>query len=385
MPPSGEAPFSPADERNTSPLDERGFSPLDERGFSSLGERGISPDSECSLSKNSITILSISYMRRNLSTLFLGAALLLGAATSSCTNELPDGTACGDAAISFRTPAVTRAAVEGSFQSGDAFSVWGWYTSQNGTNQPFDKVPVTNNNGTWSYTGGDRYWVLGAEYDFYAVYPATGITASCTQDGTLTVTDFDASKTGDEAVDLMTARKTGIQANESTVASAVSLEFGHELAKVSVVLRTDPGVTATLNNASLYGMALKGDFSRDLKNGGNAAWDLNNAVTSVDTPFEVSNISFTGNESKDIIGPLLLIPQSVSGLKLFVDLTRNGNEGVTETIDLGTSITRWAAGQTYRYVLTVKVDAITFSDFTVPEWEESGTGGNVNIGSDSNN
>lgn len=378
MPPSGEAPFSPADERNTSPLDER--------GVSSLGERGISPDSECSLSKNSITILSISYMRRNLSTLFLGAALLLAAATSSCTNELPDGTACGDAAISFRTPAVTRAAVEGDFPEGSQFSVWGWYTGENGSsNQPFDNVPVTNSNGTWSYTGGDRYWVLGAEYDFYAVYPATGITASCTQDGTLTVTGFDASKMGDEAVDLMTAWKTGILADESTVASAVGLEFGHELAKVSVVLRTDPGVTATLNSASLYGMALKGDFSRNLKNGGNAAWDLNNAVTSDDTPFKVSNISFTGNESKDIIGPLLLIPQSVSGLKLFVNLTRNGNEGVTETIDLGTSITRWAAGQTYRYVLTVKVDAITFSDFTVPEWEESGTGGNVNIGSDSNN
>ena len=321
-------------------------------------------------------------MKRNLTTLFLGIALLLGSV--SCTNELPDGTGQGDAAISFRTPAVTRAAVEGSFQSGDAFSVWGWYTNQNGSNQPFNNIPVTYD-GTWSYTGGDRYWVLGAEYDFYAVYPATGITASCTQDGTVTVTGFDASKTGADAVDLMTARKTGILANESTVASAVGLEFGHELAKVSVVLRTDPGVTATLNSASLYGMALKGDFSRNLKNGGNAAWDLNNAVTSDDTPFKVSNISFTGNESKDIIGPLLLIPQPVSGLKLFVNLTRNGNEGVTETIDLGTSITRWAAGQTYRYVLTVKVDAITFSDFTVPEWEESGTGGNVNIGSDSNN
>lgn len=377
MPPSGEAPFSPADERNTSPLDER--------GFSSLGERGISPDSECSLSKNSITILSISYMRRNLSTLFLGAALLF-AATSSCTNELPDGTACGDAAISFRTPAVTRAAVEGDFPEGSKFSVWGWYTGENGSsNQPFDKVPVTNSNGTWSYTGGDRYWVLGAEYDFYAVYPAGLQNVDCTDQGVVTVTGFDASKTGNEAVDLMTARKTGVQADESTVASAVALEFGHELAKVSVVLRTDPGVTATLNSASLYGMALEGSFSRDLKNGGNAAWDLNNAVTSDDTPFKVSNISFTGNESKDIIGPLLLIPQPVSGLKLFINLTRNGNEEVTETIDLGTSITRWAAGQTYRYVLTVKVDAITFSDFTVPEWEESGTGGNVNIGSDSNN
>lgn len=320
-------------------------------------------------------------MKRNLTTLFLGIALLLGSV--SCTNELPDGTACGDAAISFRTPAVTRAAVEGDFPEGSKFSVWGWYTGENGSsNQPFDKVPVTNSNGTWSYTGGDRYWVLGAEYDFYAVYPATGITASCTQDGTLTVTGFDASKTGDAAVDLMTARKTGIQADENTVANAVALEFGHELAKVSVVLRTDPGVTATLNNALLYGMALKGDFSRNLKGGGVANWsELSAAVTDGNTPFKnVSGGDLSANSSMDIIGPLLLIPQPVSGLKLFVDLTRNGNDPVTETIDLGTSITRWAAGQTYRYVLTVKVDAITFSDFTVPEWEDGNTlGGDINI------
>ena len=165
-------------------------------------------------------------MRRNLSTLFLGAALLF-AATSSCTNELPDGTACGDAAISFHTPAVTRAAVEGDFPEGSQFSVWGWYTSQNGSNQPFDNVPVTNSNGTWSYTGGDRYWVLGAEYDFYAVYPAGLQNVECTDQGVVTVTGFDASKTGNEAVDLMTARKTGIVADEAVAASAVELEFWH--------------------------------------------------------------------------------------------------------------------------------------------------------------
>lgn len=319
-------------------------------------------------------------MKRNLTTLFLGIALLLGSV--SCTNELPDGTGQGDAAISFRTPAVTRAAVEGDFPEGSQFSVWGWYTSQNGSNQPFDNVPVTYDGSTWSYTGGLRYWVLGATYDFYAVYPATGITASCMQDGTIEVKGFDASKTGAEAVDLMTARKTGVQANESTVASAVALEFGHELAKVSVVLRTDPGVTATLNNASLYGMALNGDFSRNLKGGGVANWsNLSAAVTDGNTPFKnVSGGDLSANSSMDIIGPLLLIPQSVSGLKLFINLTRNGNEEVTETIDLGTSITRWAAGQTYRYVLTVKVDAITFSDFTVPEWEDGNTlGGDINI------
>lgn len=325
----------------------------------------------------------LSDMKRNLSMPSFCAALLLCLA-SSCTGEatmgLPDD---GETdAIAFSTPQ-TKAVVEGSFSAEDAFSVWGWYTSDAGSNQPFDGVPVTSGGNNWSYTGGVRYWVLGAEYDFYAVYPATGITASCTQDGTLTVTGFDASKTGDEAVDLMTARKTGIRHTDASTIAPVELGFGHELAKVSVVLRTDPGVRATLNSALLYGMALKGDFSRNLKGGGGVAnWsNLSAAVTDGNTPFKnVSGVDLSANSSMDIIGPLLLIPQSVSGLKLFVNLTRNGNEQVTETIDLGTSITRWAAGQTYRYVLTVKVDAITFSDFTVPEWEDGNTlGGDINI------
>ena len=62
MPPLGEAPFSPADERNTSPLDER--------GFSSLGERGISPDSECSLSKKQYhNIIHILYETQSFNTI----------------------------------------------------------------------------------------------------------------------------------------------------------------------------------------------------------------------------------------------------------------------------------------------------------------------------
>ena len=317
------------------------------------------------------------------------ATLLLGA---SCTQDLPGDDGNGDAAISFSAPAVTRAAVE-SFQTGDAFSVWGWYNNNNAIGNPnnaignpFSGETVTNNGSAWSYTGGLRYWVLGAEYDFYAVYPATGINASCEADGTITVTGFDASATGEGAVDLMTASKTDILADESTAGSPVGLEFEHELAKVSVVLRTDPGVTANLTNASLYGVSLTGDFSRNLHAGGNAAWaNLGEPVGQANTPFKASGISLNANESGDIFTDLLLIPQSVTGLKLTINLRRNGSETVSQTLDLGTSTLRWVAGQAYRYVLTVRVDAITFSDFTVPVWEESGTGGNVNIGSDNNN
>ena len=368
MPPSGEAPFSPADERNTSPLDER--------GFSSLGERGISPDSECSLSKNSITILSISYMRRNLSTLFLGAALLF-AATSSCTNELPDGTACGDAAISFRTPAVTRAAVEGSFQSGDAFSVWGWYTSQNGSsNQPFDRVPVTNSNGTWSYTGGDRYWVLGAEYDFYAAYPATGITASCTQDGTLTVTGFDASKTGDAAVDLMTARKTGILANETVAASAVELGFGHELARISLNV-TSEGDAVTLTNVKLSGVSYKGNFDSSAT----PQWSNLTQNTSDDGIFSADNVALTTDAlSASLFGGDLLLPphDGLTGIRLTFSYQYTDDVSqVFHKADLSLAtgqITAWSAGNHYNYTVNIPRNGtdvtlkVTVTDWTTEDY-----------------
>ena len=367
MPPSGEAPFSPADERNTSPLDER--------GSSSLGERGISPDSECSLSKNSITILSISYMRRNLSTLFLGAALLF-AATSSCTNELPDGTACGDAAISFRTPAVTRAAVEGDFPEGSQFSVWGWYDNNGSVGNPFDNIPVTYDGTRWSYTGGDRYWVLGAEYDFYAVYPAGLQNVDCTDQGVVTVTGFDASKTGNEAVDLMTARKTDIVADETVAASAVELGFGHELARISLNV-TSEGDAVTLTNVKLSGVSYKGNF----ESSATPKWSNLTANTSDDGIFSADNVALTTDAlSASLFGGDLLLPphDGLTGISLTFSYqyTDDVSQAFHEAdLSLATGqITAWSAGNHYNYTVNIPRNGtdvtlkVTVTDWTTEDY-----------------
>ncbi len=296
-------------------------------------------------------------MRRNLSTLFLGITLLLGSV--SCTNELSDGTGHGNAAISFRTPAVTRAAVEGSFQSGDAFSVWGWYTSANGKGQPFDNVPVTYDGGTWNYAGGDRYWVLGAEYDFYAVYPATGITASCTQDGTLTVTGFDASKTGDAAVDLMTARKTGIRHTDASAIVPVGLEFGHELAKVNITATVEGG-NATIFSVALAGVDILGDFQSP------STWS--NATTgSYDS---MGNIVLSANPT-DLLGDLLVIPQDVAeNITLTISYNLDGASVSGRQVQLPATVTRWEAGKSYQYTLNFKGNNIIFT-VNVAQWGTS--------------
>ena len=317
-------------------------------------------------------------------TSFLPVLVLLLAA--SCTSEMPGTPAdSGQAAITFHTPATTRAAVDDAFPSGAQFSVWGWYDNNGTVGNPFDGETVTNNNGAWTYDG-IRYWVLDAEYDFYAVYPAGLQNITCSDAGVITVQGFDASKTGTEAIDLMTASATGIKHSDASSIAPVSLEFGHELAKVSVVVRTDPGITATVNHVSLYGISASGDFSCNLAQG-SSTWDgLSNAVDADDTSFKnETQATISPNSSANVLDGLLLIPQDVKDLKLDIELSRNNGNAETQTLALGVSTLKWVAGQHYQYVLTVKVDAITFSDFTVPEWEESGTGGNVNIGSDTTN
>ena len=167
----------------------------------------------------------------------LALALPLAACTSEVTDEALPGSA---SPIAFHTTEMTKAVVN-NFTSGNAFSVWGWYSdvATNVSTNVFDNVPVTYNGTAWTYTGGDRYWTFGNTYDFYAVYPKD--VGSCDADGTITVKNFDCS----EGIDLMTAEKTVPPYPEGAQTAPVSFTFRHELARVNVVVQVDPQVTVT--------------------------------------------------------------------------------------------------------------------------------------------
>lgn len=299
-----------------------------------------------------------------------GAALILTAA--SCTSTLSDEPATDARAISFTPAAETRAAVEEDFPDDSSFSVWGWYvTDSQITNNVFDGETVTKSDGAWTYTGGTQYWISGMTYNFYGVYPAN--VGSCEADGTITVTNFDCSATGENAVDLMTATAPGLLGD---AAPTVAMPFQHELAKVKIVVKAEQGVSATINNATLYGMDIQGTLS------GGSWTGLETPVGTTDTPFKLSGSKTVDSQTPeaDLFGTLLLIPQGCQELKLDIAITRYGEQQETQTISLGTSIAQWAAAQSYRYVLTIKANAITFGDFTVEEWGLTNTGGNINIG-----
>ena len=302
----------------------------------------------------------------------LALALPLAACTSEVTDEALPG---GASPITFRTAEVTKAVVDDNNPMTE-FSVWGWYgdVATNVSTNVFDNVPVTYNGTAWTYTGGDRYWTFGNTYDFYAVYPTT-VNANVVADGTITVSDFDCS----QGVDLMTAEETVPPYPEGAQTTPVSFTFRHELARVNVVVQVDPQVTVTNLNATLSGYDCKGTLTRP--KGGDASW----TETAEATPRTATYNNISASSSQDLFGDLLLIPQPTEGITMTLSMNRNGQPiNDLPPIRFDESLPQWSAGQAYRYVLHIQVDAITFSNFTADKWGETHTGGDINIGGDTN-
>lgn len=298
------------------------------------------------------------------------SGLLLMAA---CTNELVDSPADGARAISFQTPQ-TRAAVSDATGM-NAFRVWGWYAKEGlGPYEVFGGVTVSRSDGGWGYEGGTQYWLPGFTYDFFGVYPASGINASYTSDGTLTVQDFDCSKTGSEAVDLMTASRTGISYTAEQTPRPVDMQFGHELARVKFTVESENTVV-NVTKCKVYGVNYQGTLSKKDA----LAWTELATNTENDGIFNASAFSLNATEglSRDVFGDMLLLPldaTQLEGAKLAFAYRYNGETmDRTSTIDLkNASVQAWEAGQSYHYKLTIKGGKLTVT-VKVVDWKEEDT------------
>lgn len=309
----------------------------------------------------------------------LGAALLLAACTTTATDDAER--AAASRAIGFRTPAVARAVVNDATSAEfTAFDVWGWKTPAAGgaATQDFKRVPVTKNpSAQWNYEG-TRYWQDDCTYRFYALFPSNLPHASYAADGTLTIGSYNAKANDD---DLMAASVENIA---GSLHQPVAFQFQHLLARVSVVVRAAQGVSATVSSASLYGIHNTGSYNSSTTS--NSGWTVTGTASDAANPSYQRNGTVVINAGNELVylKDLLTLPQSVADLKLNIDLERRVGNAAAEQVggefDLGSTITRWSAGQHYRYVLTVEADAITFSNFTVDQWGETHTGGDINIG-----
>ena len=306
--------------------------------------------------------------------LYLALALLLTTGiTASCADDLTDGSTTGTP-IAFDAPRATetRAAVEGTnLPENSSFKVWGGRTDYNVLE--FDGETVKESGGAWNYTGGTRYWHEGSIYNFYALYP-DDVQGAAYFNSTITINNFDCSATGDAAVDLMTASRTNITyLQDGEVPDPVGFTFEHLLARITVSVQTGQGVTAMVTSATLSDIMTEGSYNSNNE----TKWNL------ADTKTTFSET--TPQDNKDLFGDMLIIPQDLTeDVTLTIILTRTVDNNPAEELravsKISTLTPHWRAGNHYRYTLTVEPDAITFSDFTVPEWGETPTGGDINIG-----
>ncbi len=297
----------------------------------------------------------------------------------SCTSTVDDGPQ-DSRAITFQAPqADTRAVVENGERLPADFRVWGWHgTDGTNTDNIFDATVVYKNAG-WNYTDGVRYWKSGEIYNFYAVYPVfplptgegdTQTTSTVTTGGTITVTNFDCSKTGTEAVDLMTATATGITYTAEQTPQPVVMEFSHLLAKVEFVGKSEGG-NATVNKLVLGNIFTKGTYD-------DSSASLWSNLTSQD--ITISNSTDLTSDGENVSDDMLLIPQTLTSPQLTVTYSTDTETNRTETYTLPIDIiSSWMAGQSYRYTFTITGGGyIIFDAPTVNKWG-SATGGSITI------
>lgn len=313
-------------------------------------------------------------MKLDLGNILLPMALALFTACTD-TSTLGDHPEDETTPIAFGTD-VTRAAVESTGDLKD-FLVWGWHAGS--TTALFNGETVHPDG---SYDGGDRYWTLGQKHDFFALHPNDiTATATCDKDGKLTVTNFDCSATGNEAIDLMTACALNITHTSATSIPAVPLTFSHELARVKFSVTSVEAVT--LSKISLTGIAYKGNFTFTPATG-NATWTdlvkIDNTTTN--PPFHQANGgTVTGGETTPTVmlgGDLLLIPQAFAAdetAKFSMTWTyadKTTSRTVEVPLYLVTPNKAWEKGKSYHFSAQIpgKDSEIKFT-VEVSDWDNS--------------
>lgn len=313
---------------------------------------------------------------KKLYALIVPLCFVLGACSSS-DEPLPDTAV----PIGFKAQADTRAAVTGTtLPDGSRFKVWGGYNGNN----VFTGREVTKTASGCTYTGTE-YWIPGQTYNFHAVYPAelpADATLTVADDGTITVSNFDCSATGDAAVDLMTASTPGVKADEIIASqSPVGLNFSHLLSYISFSFdnQLTGGYDAEVTNIS-FTIHVKGDYGSAHVPSWSNLTQGTITLYPADTPLAVVN------EKSVTSDPLLAIPQTNSEINVTFTVTIREIDEATGssmtvvkrfTSPLATTDGEWVKGQSYNYKAAITDALMEMEDLTqitlvvtITDWEE---------------
>lgn len=271
--------------------------------------------------------------------------------------------------VGFSVQTETRAAVTGTtLPDGSLFKVWGGYDGNN----VFDGREVKKTASGCTYTGTE-YWVPGKTYNFHAVYPAelpAGATLTVAGDGTVSVSNFDCSATGNAAVDLMTASAPNIEADKIIARqNPVELTFSHLLSHISFVFDNQlTGYAAEVTDIS-FSIQVKGDYNSSTEP---SPWTT--LIPEANTLYLAAAPLKVANESSVTSDPALVIPQSNTGVNVTFTVTIreiiDEDTGSTMTVvkrftsPLATTDGKWEMGQRYEYKATLTDELMEMDDLT---------------------
>lgn len=282
--------------------------------------------------------------------------------------------------VGFSVQTETRAAVTGTtLPDGSLFKVWGGYDGNN----VFDGREVKKTASGCTYTGTE-YWVPGKTYNFHAVYPAelpAEATLTVADDGTVSVSNFDCSATGDAAVDLMTASAPNIEADKIIDSqNPVELTFSHLLSHISFVFdnQLTGGYAAEVTDIS-FSIQVKGNYIST------EASPWTNLIPGAITLYPAAAPLTVANGSSVTSDPALVIPQSNTGVNVTFTVTIreiiDEATGSTMTVvkrftsPLATTDGEWKMGQRYEYKATLtdelmEMDGLTqiTLNVTITDW-----------------
>lgn len=289
----------------------------------------------------------------------------------SCTKHSPEQ---DRSAIAFAPAPHSKSIVEAPTGM-QPFAVWGYFTPEGNTasEEIFSCTKVYRPDdgfGNWTYDS-PRYWTEGS-YRFYAVHPfpdATSVKATCT-DGTGLTIDF-SSPAAD--IDLMTAAATRTySAADPASADAVPLDFGHLLARVSIVVSTQGG-EITINSLKFSGMHLSGKCSYTPAAASAAdqvQWTVPDGAQGTGMFTLVSADEALSGEKT--YADLLLIPgQAPSASTVTLVYTVGSDEAETVLSMNLPADPLWECGKRYTYTITVKPGSAELN-IHVNKWNEFG-------------
>lgn len=313
---------------------------------------------------------------------FSTVALIL--LTTCSNNEILEGQTDENKEIQFVVSSLSRNPVNDVTEL-ESFYVWA-ANMNNNTEFQFEQLKVERNDaGEWK-SSSPQYWQTGT-YNFYAVtgYKETEpspVTANLDGNFVITVGDDETN------LDLMTAVSSEI--SYSVVEgepSPVAFHFYHEKAQIEISVK----VGAQLPDATVTGITLSnfykgGEFTRKFLDSSNrGSWDFTKVNK---TSWEMNKSQTIENKtggSYSFLSGFMIPAQSLGGVNLKFSYTISGASYSKEFELSQIGTTALEAGKINKYNFTIQPEGIVFDGFTVPDWGETNTGGNINIGTETNN